>query len=100
MLIASATTEISFEPVTYFIARRIGIAIDDLTRRDDHSRRAIAALQAVLLPKTFLHRMQCAVGRESFDRRHVRSVSLDRKHRARLHRLSIDKHSARAADRS
>src|SRR5438477_2428645 len=55
VLIAGAAAQISFEPVTNFIARRIGIAINDLTRRDDHSRRAKTTLQAVLLPKAFLN---------------------------------------------
>ena len=100
VLIAGAAAQISFQAVTNFITRRIRIAIDDLARRDDHSRRAITTLQAVLLPKAFLNGMQCAVVRESFDRRHVRAIGLDGKHRARLHCLTVDEHSAGAADRS
>src|SRR6185312_12660633 len=37
MLVASATTEIALKPVTYFLSRRVRIAIDELRSRHDHA---------------------------------------------------------------
>ena len=66
----------------------------------DHSRRAVAALQAVAFPKTFLNRVQIAVRRKTFDRRDIRSVCLHREHGARFHGQTVKQDSARAANRS
>src|SRR5437016_145472 len=99
MLIASAATQISFQPVPDFFARWIRISVDNLCCRDDHSRRAVTALQTMAFPKTFLHRMQVAVRGEAFDRSDVRSIGLHCEHRARLHRLTVDQNCAGAANR-
>src|SRR2546423_15699159 len=100
MLIAGAPAEISFQAVTNFFTRRMRIAIDDLRRGHDHSGRAIAALQSMLLPEAFLHRMQFAIRSQTFDGRDIRAVCLDRKHRARLYSLPVENHRACAADGS
>src|SRR5262249_46511226 len=42
---------------------------------------------------------QLAVLREAFDRGHLGAVCLHREHRARLHRLAVEQHRARAARR-
>ena len=98
VLIAGAAAEISLQAVPDLCARGIRIAIDDLTRGDDHSRRAVPALQAVLFPESFLDRMQVAVRSESFNRRYVAAVGLDGQHRAGLNGLSIEQNGAGAAD--
>ena len=36
----------------------VGLSLQQVDRRHDHARRAVAALQAVLLPEAFLQRMQ------------------------------------------
>ncbi len=82
------------------VARRIWIPIDDLGRGYDHPRRAVAALQTVMFPESFLHRMQLPIRGQSFDSCDVRAVGLDREHRARLHGLTVKQNGARAADRS
>ena len=56
----------------------------------DHSGRAVAALQSMLFPESFLHRMQFAVLRQAFDGRDLRAVGLHGEHRARLHRLAVE----------
>src|SRR2546430_11051143 len=100
MLIASATAQISFQPVPNLVARRIWIAIDKLGRSYDHPGRAIAALQSVMFPESFLHRMQLPIRGQSFDSCDVRAIGLHSEHRAGLHCLAVKQHGARAADRS
>ena len=78
------------------LARR-RIVLQQVDRRHDHARRAIAALQAVLFPEALLHRMQLPFRREAFDRRHRRAVGLHREDRARLRAPAVDEHGARAA---
>ena len=55
---------------------------------------------AVFVPERFLHRIQLAVGRKSFDGEHVRAIGLHREHGAALDRLAVDLHRASAAQRS
>src|SRR5205814_766754 len=63
----------------------------------DHAGSAIAALQPVALPKTFLHRMQCAILGQTLDRGDLGAVRLHRQQRAGFHRLAIEQDSAGAA---
>src|SRR4029077_17727526 len=58
--------------------------VEERHGRHDHARRAVAALQAVLLPESLLQRMQLAVARQPFDRGDLRAVGLDGEDRARL----------------
>ena len=69
-------------------------------RGEDHARRAVAALQAVLVPERFLQRMQRAVCREAFDCRHLAAVRLRGERRARPHGAAVHEHGGvqRAAD--
>src|SRR5215475_6669007 len=82
VLVAGAAAEIPFQAMSNLIARWIGISIDDLARRDNHSRRAVSALQTVMFPKTFLDRMQIPVCCQSLDRCHIAAISLNGQHRA------------------
>ncbi len=75
MLIAGATAQVSFQPMPNLVARRIGIAIDNLARSYDHPRRAIATLQTVMFPESFLHRMQLSIRGQSFDGRNIRQAA-------------------------
>ena len=61
VLVAGAATQVSFEAVTNLFLRGMRIALDQLRGGHNHSGRAVAALQAVTLPETFLHGMQVAV---------------------------------------
>ena len=60
---------------------------------------AVAALQAVVLVERRLHRVPLVAVGEALDRGDRRAVGLGREHRARLHRLAVDEHRARAAPR-
>ena len=94
MLVAGAAAEVSFQPVPDFCVAGIRISFQDLCCGHDHARRAVAALQAMMFPETFLHRMQLAFCSQSFNGGYFRAVSLDCEQRAGLYRLSIYKHSA------
>jgi len=62
-----------------------------------HARRAIAALQAVLLPEASWTGCSFAVALEPLDGRDLTAVGLPRQYRARLHRLAVEQHGARPA---
>jgi hypothetical protein len=99
VLIPGAAAEIAFQTVTYLGLAGIGIAIEDLCGSHDHSRSAIAALQSMVFPKSFLHRVELAVPRKSLDGGYIRAVSLDGEHRAGLHSLTIHQHGTGTAQR-
>ena len=64
----------------------------------DHARRAKAALQAVMLAKRLLHRMQRAVRiGDALDRGDLGTIGLADEHRAGLHRLAVQIDGAGAA---
>src|SRR5260370_27185796 len=71
------------------------VAREQRVPRHQHARRAVAALQPVLLPETFLHGMQLGVLLKAFDRGHLAALGLHREHRARLDRLAVEQHRAR-----
>jgi hypothetical protein len=65
---------------------------------DQHPRRAVAALQAVVLRERLLERRQLAVlGREPLDGRDLGAVGLWREQHAALHRRAVQEHGAGAA---
>src|SRR2546428_9899140 len=97
VVIASAPAEVAFQLVTDLLLGGARIAFEELGGRQDHARRAEAALQAMLLPEALLDRMEIAVLGEPFDGRDRRAVRLHREERARLHRLPVHEDGARAA---
>ncbi len=97
VLVASAATKIAFEAMAYFVARGIGVSIDELRGRHDHAGRAITALQSMLFPKALLHRVQFAVFCEAFDGGDFAAIRLYSEQRARLHSLAVDENCASAA---
>src|SRR5581483_4982780 len=73
VLIAGATAQVAVQTIANLFFGGIRIAFDDLLCGHDHSGRAEAALQAVLVPKRFLHGIEM-LARQSFDGEHVRAV--------------------------
>ena len=67
MLIAGAATQISFKAMPDFFIAGIGITLQNLRCRHNHAGRSVAALQSVVLPKTFL----------DLNRGDLRSIGLD-----------------------
>src|SRR5882672_6558631 len=65
--------------------------------RHQHTRRAIAALHRVVLPKCFLQGVQSFVLRQTFDRNDFVAVRLYGENHARFHCRAVPHHSARTA---
>ena len=89
VLIAGATAEIAVERVADLLVARVRAAVEQIDRRHDHARCAEAALKPVLLPETFLDRMELPVRRHPFDGLHLCALALDGQERAGLHRLTV-----------
>jgi hypothetical protein len=51
----------------------------------------------MMLAESFLHRMQMAIGGETFDRGDMGPIKRERERRAALDRTAIDMHNASAA---
>ena len=68
MLVASAATEVARDTLADLPLRRLRIVLQQGHGRHDHPRRAVAALEAVLLPEALLQRVQVTVGREALNR--------------------------------
>src|SRR5690606_37388963 len=97
VLVASAAAEVALQPVANLLFGRIRVALEQVGRGHDHAGRAVAALQAVLLPEAFLDRVQLAVLGHALDRRDLSTISLDRQDGARLDRLAVQMDRAGAA---
>src|SRR3989441_12778281 len=99
LLVAGAAAEVSADRVADLAFRRIGIRIEQRLRGDQHSRSAVAALQAVRPAEADLQHAHRAVGpRQAFDGGHAVPVRLHCIHKAGPDRLAVEHHRARAAD--
>src|SRR5712691_6879518 len=99
VVVAGAAAEVALERQPDLGLARLRMLLQQADRRQHHSRRAVAALEGVLLVEGTLDGVQLAVGREPLDRGHLAAVGLDGEHRARLDRLPVEQHRARAAGR-
>src|SRR5919199_1120586 len=99
VLVACAATIVSFQGLTDLLLARLWILIDQADGGDHHARRAVAALQGVVLMKRRLHGMPLSILGESLYRRDLVSIGLHREYSARLDRLPIHKYRARSAVR-
>src|SRR4051794_10140491 len=97
-MVAGAAADVALQLLPNGILDELAaIAIDDINRRHDHSRRAISALQSVVIAKRGLHRMQFVALRDALDRDDVGAAGLASQHSAGLDRLAIDMHDAGTA---
>src|SRR3990172_1275307 len=99
VLVTRAAAQIAGHPVADFLLRRIGRFFQQAIGAGDHARRAVAALQGVLLVECFLQSMQSGRLLQAFDGEHVRILALHREYRARLHPHSVNIDRARPAMR-
>src|SRR5205809_3493027 len=92
VVVAGAAAEIALKLVADgVVVEVVPLTVDDVDGRHDHARRAVAALQAVVLAKSFLHRMQRAVRfGQALNRGDVGAIELPSEHGAGLHRLAVD----------
>ena len=99
VVVAGAAAQVALETFAHLGFARVRVLVEQAGRRHDHPRRAVTALQPVVLHERPLHRVQLAVGGQTLDRDHVGTVGLDRQHGAALHRLTVDVDGARPARR-
>src|SRR5436853_4923753 len=97
-VVRSATADVAVHVAHDLVARRILVAGEELRRLHDLPRLAVAALRHLLGDPRLLQRMR-AIGREAFDRHHARAFHAADRGGAGAHRLAIDVHGARAAER-
>src|SRR5262249_30673254 len=97
VLVAGTAAEVAGHPIADLLFRRVRDFFEETIGTRNHARRAVTALQAVLLVEALLQRVQRAALLEAFDREHVSVVALHCEYRARFDRHSVEVHGARAA---
>src|SRR5256885_5147688 len=97
--VTGAAAEIPRNGLADLLLARVLVALEKRARGHQHARRAEAALQAMLLGEALLHRMELAALLQPLDRGDLGAVGLHGEHRARLHRVAVEDHGARAAVR-
>jgi hypothetical protein len=97
VVIPGATAKISLESVTNFGFAGVWVVLQQVGCAHDHARRAVAALQAVHFPESFLQRVQVSGLTHAFNRGDARAIDLYREHRAGFHGDTIDMNGAGSA---
>ncbi len=95
--VAGATTQVAGEPDADLLLGRRGVAAQQRGGRHDHSRGAEPTLHATLVEQGLLQRMQLVADHHAFDGRDRSVGCLGGEVRARVDRLAVDQHHARAA---
>src|SRR5260370_37760207 len=95
--VARTPAEVAFEALPDLVLGRVRVLVQEVGGRHDETRRAVAALQAVLVPERLLDRVQLAVFGHALDRGQALALGLDRKHGAALDGFAVDQDRARAA---
>ena len=96
-VVAGAAAEVPREGDPHVIRTRRGAIGQESGCRDQHPRRAEAALDAAVLEKRGLQRAQLVAVREALDGRDLAAFGLEREIGAAVHRPSVEQHHARAA---
>src|SRR5215218_3208710 len=97
VLITGAPAEIAFERMANLLFSRIGIGLEEGSRRHDHAWGAIATLETMLFPETLLHRAELTILGHALDSGKRFAVRLRGGDRATLDRLAVDVDRAGAA---
>src|SRR5215467_11060577 len=95
--VAGTPAEVAFETPADLVFGRVRVLLQEVGSGHDEARRAVPALQAVLVPEGLLDGVQLAIFGHAFDGREVPAVRLDGEHRAALHRFAVDVDRAGAA---
>ena len=99
LLIPGAAAQVAADGLAYLRFSGTRNRIEQTLRGNQHSRCAVAALQAVRLAKAVLQHTQGAVMiGQAFDCGDCVAVCLHREHQARTHRIAIEHNGTRAAD--
>src|SRR5882757_9766593 len=98
VVIAGAAADVALEFLPHGgLVEAAAMARHDVDRGHDHARRAIAALQAMIVAERGLHRMQFVALGDAFDGGDIGAVGLSHQHGAGFHCAAIDMHDAGAA---
>ena len=89
VVIAGATTDVSSDALPNFAIRGLRIVAQKLQRAEKHSWSAKPTLQSMVLPESFLQRMEFTPFGEPFDRRHFRPIGLNSEDETRADGLAI-----------
>jgi hypothetical protein len=98
-VISGAAAEVALEAESDLVLGGIGDLVEQRHRGHDHAGGAVPALEAVVLLECLLHRVHRVPIGEALDGGDRQAIGLDREHRARLHRLTVDVDRAGAARR-
>jgi RimJ/RimL family protein N-acetyltransferase len=94
LLVAGAAAQVPAQREPHVVLARVGISPQERLRRDQHPRRAEAALDAALVEERGLERMQLAALGKSLDGGDLAAVGLEGEVGARVHRAAVDQHHA------
>src|SRR6202040_1960677 len=98
IVVAGAAADIAFQLLPDGVLVEVAaVPVDDIDRRHDHARGAIAALQPVIVAECSLHWMQDVPLRNTLDGGDIGAVGLSDEHRAGFDRPAIDMHDTGAA---
>src|SRR6266851_609598 len=97
--VARAAAQVPGNGLADLLLARVLVALQERARGHQHAGGAEAALQAVLLGEALLDGMELARLLQALDRGDLRAVGLHREHGARLDRVAVEDHGARAAVR-
>src|SRR4030081_849638 len=97
VVVAGAATEVALEPHSDLLLRRVGVALEELSRRHDHAGCAEPTLEAVLVPEGLLQGMKRRSLGEALDRGDLRPIGLNREDGAGLHAVAVEFDGARPA---
>src|SRR5215212_4669911 len=90
VLVSRAAAQVPFQAFPYLLLRRVRVLLQQADGGHDHARRAVAALEAVRLVESLLHRMPQTVLRDAPYGGDLVPIGLHREDRARLDRLPVD----------
>ena len=97
LVVAGAAAEVAGDAPADLFFGRVGVLLEQVLGAHDHARRAIAALQAVLLPEALLQGMELGAVRQPLDRLEALAIGLHGEGSAALDRAAVHQHGAGAA---
>jgi len=89
VLVAGAATDVSSDTLPNFPVCRTGIVAQKLQSAEKHSWSAKPTLQSMVLPESFLQRMEFPPFRQAFNGRHFRPIGLNSEDETRADGLAI-----------
>src|SRR5262245_21495683 len=95
--VARAHAEIAAEAGAYFVIARFCIVAQQFESREDHPRRAKAALQRMMLVKCHLQRMEFSLRPNPFNGGEFAAIGLRGEEQAGTHRAAVEQDRACAA---